>query len=68
MKLFEIKAEGYDGLHVHCDHCRRMVEIAFGHLPDGEFVDVSAKLRCSKCQRPASHVETYRDKTKSMLY
>lgn len=68
MKLSEIKAEGYDGLHVHCNHCRRMIEIAFAQLPDGELIDVGAKLRCSKCGRPASHVTVYRDKTKNMLY
>ncbi len=67
MKLSEIKNEGYDGLHVYCPHCRRMTEIPFRDLPDGEFVDVAKRLICSRCEnRP--NVTTYRDETKRMRY
>jgi hypothetical protein len=66
MKLSAIKAEGYEGMLAHCEQCRKLVEIPFSKLPDGEWAEVAAKLICETCgKRP--NVTSYRPQTESMI-
>ena len=66
MKLSLMKADGYEGLLVDCRACRKLVEIPFDKLPDGEFVEVAAKLICSVCKK-RPNVTTYRSHTAGMV-
>lgn len=65
MKLSEIKNEGYAGLDIHCARCRRLAQVKFEDLPDGEFIDVADKLRCERCGEKPGSVTSYRNDSPS---
>lgn len=63
----QLEAEGYTHIECWCEPCRMTVMVAFSMirktrpmLPAMRFDDLGAKMRCSRCGRPATRFSPHR--------